>query len=295
MKKKSYIYAVISCLCWGALAPVSKILFTGLSNMAVLGYGSAIGTLVLAGILTARGELGQIRDLNAGEAVRLLLLGTMGYFLYSVLYYRGITVLSSQTACILNYLWPLFTVLFSIPILGEKMTLPKAAAILLSFAGVMLVVLGGSSGAGQSSGSAMGVLCCILAAACYGLFNVLNKRLKGSQLLHMLFYIGIGAVLALVCHAAEGWSWPTPRQWLGLLWLGVFADSIAYLLWAMALECGNTAAVSNIAFTTPVISVLLSSLMLGEVMPHTALVGLVCILGGIILQSLLDQRSAVSE
>ena len=46
---------------------------------------------------TVRGRLGGIM---AG-------LGFVGLFLYSALYYYGLMQLSSQEACIVNYLWPI--------------------------------------------------------------------------------------------------------------------------------------------------------------------------------------------
>ena len=50
-------------------------------------------------------------------------LGFIGLFMYSALYYFGIEQLSSQEACILNYLWPIMIVLFACVILKEKLVL----------------------------------------------------------------------------------------------------------------------------------------------------------------------------
>ena len=49
---------------------------------------------------------------------------------YSGLYYYGLSRLTSQEACILNYLWPMMIVLFSALLLGEKVTVRTAAALL---------------------------------------------------------------------------------------------------------------------------------------------------------------------
>ncbi len=287
---KSYIFAIISCFCWATMAPVSKILFSGLTNMAVLGYGSAIGAVALFIILRITGQVKELRALSIKETGKRLALGILGYFIYSALYYKGIDVLSAQTACILNYLWPLFTVLFSIPILGEKLSISKVGALLLSFGGVCVIVLGGGSAQTGSGNMALGYFACILAAVCYGLFNNLNKRIDGSELVNMFLYIGIGAILALLTHLSEGLVIPTGGEWLGLIWLGIFADGIAYLCWALALNSGDTTTISNIAFSTPIMSVFLSALMLGEHIQISSIAGLGLILGGIIMQTVLDKK-----
>ncbi len=291
---KSHALALASCFCWATMAPVSKLLFRGLSNMAVLGYGSLIGTAALLAFLAARGKLDVLAQLGPRRLLQLVALGALGYFLYSALYYRGISLLPAQTASILNYLWPLATVLFSIPLLHERVTAPKVAALLLSFAGVVAIVALGDAGA-QGGSSILGYACCICGAACYGLFNVLNKRIGGDQNANMVVYIGIGSALALACHVAEGPVLPTPAQWLGLAWIGVFADAVAYLCWALALSGADTARVSNIAFLTPVLSVALCALVLGEEVGLSSALGLTLILGGILLQTFFSERRAKGE
>lgn len=89
----------------------------------------------------------------------------------------------------------------------------------------------------------------------------------------------------------EDWVSLDGRQWLGMLWLGIVVDAIAYLLWAIALNgAGNTAKIANIAYLTPFLSLVVSALLLKEEITLRALVALVFIVGGILLQSLYDQR-----
>lgn len=91
-------------------------------------------------------------------------LGFLGIFLYSGLYYHGLSQLTSQEACILNYLWPMMIVLFSALLLGEKITVRTVAALLLSFSGVVVLTLGGE---GHTEGDALlGTAACVTAALC---------------------------------------------------------------------------------------------------------------------------------
>ena len=121
-------------------------------------------------------------------------LGFLGIFLYSGLYYHGLSQLTSQEACILNYLWPMMIVLFSALLLGEKVTVRTAAALLLSFSGVVVLTLGGE---GHAEGDTLlGTAACVTAALCYGLFCVLNKRQNMDQTVMMVMaWGGDGTVL----------------------------------------------------------------------------------------------------
>ncbi len=220
--KKQVFLALVSCLCWATMAPVSKLLFGSLSNMAVLAYGTLIGTILLMIIAIKKKE--ENVQYSFRDIIIRIGLGTLGYFLYSMFYYRGIRLLPAQTATILNYLWPIFTVFLAIPMLHESMNIRKIIALFISFFGVCIIV-----GMRIEDISLLGCGYCLLGALCYGTFNVLNKRIGKNQYWNMTIYMATGTILAFLCHMYEGIVWPTSTQWLGLLWIGVFADGVAYL------------------------------------------------------------------
>ena len=81
-----------------------------------------------------------------------------------------------------------------------------------------------------------------------------------------------------------------------MLWLGVVISAIAYLLWAMALRgAENTASIANLAYLTPFLSIAVSALLLNETIKPRALLALIFIIGGIILQSLLEKKTKHSQ
>ena len=75
-------------------------------------------------------------------------------------------------------------------------------------------------------------------------------------------------------------------QWLGMLWLGIVVNAVAYLLWALALRgVENTAKIANIAYLTPFLSLVVSALVLKEKIDIRAFIALIFIVGGILFQS----------
>lgn len=78
---------------------------------------------------------------------------------------------------------------------------------------------------------------------------------------------------------------------LGFLWLGIFVNALAYLFWAMALkESDNTARVANFAYLTPFLSLIVSAVLLKEKIELVAVIALVFIIGGILLQYFFDRK-----
>ena len=141
-----------------------------------------------------------------------------------------------------------------------------------------------------TSNTALGMLSCIVAAACYGLFSVLNKKADYNQNIAMMVIWFVVAVCSAVLGPfIEVWKPITGVQWLGMIWLGVVIDAVAYLLWALALKgAENTAKIANLAYLTPFLSVIISAIVLKEQIRMRAIIALIFIVGGILFQSFYD-------
>lgn len=286
--KKPYIFAAVTVCIWSTLAALAKALLADIPNLQTLAISGAFAFLFLLIVNCANGTIKTMTQFTAKDYAVMGGLGFVGLFLYSALYYYGLSQLSSQEACILNYLWPIMLVLFSCVFLKERLTLLKLAAMGCSFLGIVVLSAGGGT---QGGGAWAGMLSCIVAAACYGLFSVLNKKADLDQNITMMVIWLTVAVCSLAAGlATEQWVPIRGVQWLGLLWLGVVVDAVAYLLWALALKhAENTAAVANVAYLTPFLSLVVSALFLKEPIQPRAIAALVLIIGGILLQSLFDK------
>ena len=280
-----YFYAVSAVVIWSTLAAVAKSLLTVIPTFEALFLSSLIASVFLLVQQGIRGGLRVFRAYDWRGYLAMAGLGFVGLFVYSGLYFYGLTQLTSQEACLLNYLWPMMIVLFAALLLGERITLRTAVALLLSFSGVVVLTLGGE-GSAEGNGL-LGTVACLLAALCYGLFCVLNKRRNIDQTVMMILAWGVTAVCSLpVTLLTEEWVTPMWTQWIGLLWLGVFIDAVGYLWWAMALqEVRDAATVANLAYAVPLLSLVVSAITLGEEMSGAAVGALVLIMGGILLQS----------
>ena len=280
-----YFYAISAVVIWSTLAAVAKSILTVIPTFEALFLSSLIASIFLLVQQGVRGGLQVFRAYDGRSYLAMAGLGFVGLFVYSGLYFYGLTQLTSQEACILNYLWPMMIVLFAALLLGEQITLRTAAALLLSFSGVLVLTLGKE---GRADGNAvLGALACVLAAVCYGLFCVLNRKRNADPTVLMTVAWGVTALCALpVMLMTETWVPLSWSQWGGMLWFGIFVNAVGYLWWAMALqEARNSAMVANLAYFVPLLLLVVSAVVLGERMTSAALLALVLIMGGILLQS----------
>lgn len=289
--KKNYIYAIATVLIWSTMASVVKVMLWDIPSLEALSVSSFFAFLFLLIVNTKKGVVKKLRNYSVKDYIIMGGLGFLGLFVYSALYYYGISQLSAQEACILNYLWPIMLVIFSCIILKEKMTIMKGVAMLSSFAGIIILSFGnGSTSTGNIS---LGIISCIVAAACYGLFSVLNKKTDYDQSIAMMIMWLVTAVSSMILGLlTETWVFVRGEQWLGMLWLGAVDHAIAYLLWALALNgTKESAKIANLAYLTPFLSMIVSVVFLKEKLQIKALIALLFIIGGILLQSLCDKKA----
>ena len=282
--KKEYICAIISVLLWSTTATISKLLLGSLDSMQILLVSSLFSFLFLLIINCFNGSIKEIKKYKPKDYLIIFALGVIGIFLYDLFFYLGINAMQASQAFIINYLWPIMTVLFACIILKEKFTIRKIIAIIISFIGVIIVSSNGNLLSIEKS-SLMGTIYCLLAALLYGLFSVLNKKQNYNKYTSMmLFYFNSTIISLIYVIATKRFFVPELSQTLGLLWIGIFTSAIAYTSWALALAKGDTARISNIAYLTPFISLVWIGIVLKEKISFYSVLGLIIIVLGIFIQ-----------
>lgn len=282
--KKEYLFAAVSIVCWGSTAAITKLLLNAISSMQILFYSSFLATVALFLFNVAGHRLGALRQYRGRDFARLIPLGLLGLFVYNLLLYTGIDQMLAQDAFILNYLWPIMTVVFSCIVLKEKMRGRTVIALIISFVGVAVVLTKGDLSSVHMS-DALGIACSLAAAVCYGLFSALNKREQADPFVNMMLYYGASTVMSGLYLTATGeMVLPAAGQLPGILWAGVFVHAVGYSCWAYALKTGNTARISNLAFITPFLSLVYVYFLLHEEIGLFSILGLAIIIFGVLFQ-----------
>lgn len=287
---KRYVYAIVTVMIWSTSATVVKTLLFDIPNLEALAISGCFAFLFLLFMNIKSGRIREMKKYSLRQYGMMCGLGFVGLFFYTALYYYGLSQLRAQDACILNYLWPMMIVIFSCIILKERMTAIKGFAMFCSFVGIVILSWGNSSV--STGNAALGAVSCIVAAACYGLFSVLNKKMNYNQNISMMMvWLTVAVSSMILGPATEVWVPLRGIQWLGIIWVGVFIDAVAYLLWALALNgTEDTAKIANLAYLTPFLSLLVSVVFLKEKMQIRAFAALVFIVGGILLQNIKENK-----
>lgn len=273
---------------WSTLATVSKLLLGSMDSVQVLCISAAFAVVALFIYNAATGKLAVMKQYRWKDYGIMALIGIPGTLFYNLFYYAGASILPASQAFIINYLWPIMSVVFACVLLKEKLTGRKVLAFAISFLGVITVA--GSDLVNFHAQTLWGILLCMGAAVSYGVYTALNQKWSYDKQVAVMVAYGSTFVLCVVINLVMG----TPVQigWgqlAGLGWNGLCVMAVATTTWALALESGNTAKVSNLAYITPFLSLVWVFLVLREVPTPFALAGLCLIVLGIFVQ-LKDKR-----
>ena len=228
-------------------------------------------------------------------------LGLLNPFLYYLVLLKAYDILPAQMAGTLNYIWPLVLVLLSIPMLRQKISLVSILAILVSFAGIMLIsgvfyhparttssqVDATLSGWGDPFGVMLAVGSAIFWAF-YWIFNMKDQREAVSKLF-LNFCFGFFYTLIAV-GVSRDFFIPGWQGFTGGIYIGLFEMGITFVLWLNALKYSiTTAKVSNLIYISPFISLIIIHFIVGEAILLSTIVGLALIVSGILMQQYLKR------
>ena len=263
----------MAVLIWATLA-----LFTtatgAIPPFQLVAMAFAIAFLLALGKWLARGQnvLAQLR-----WPAKVWLVGIGGLFGYHALYFVALKTAPPAPANLVNYLWPLCIVLFSVPLAGETLRWWHLLGVALGLAGTALVLLAGSEVAYEPS-HLIGYIAALGCAVVWGLYSVLSRRFGAVPTDAVGGFCGAAALLALLCHTLfETTVWPdTTWQWLAVLALGIGPAGGAFFLWDIGVKRGDIRALGALSYAAPVLSTMLL-VAFGRAQPSLAL-ALACLL-----------------
>ena len=159
-------------------------------------------------------------------------------------------------AGLIAYLWPLFIVLLSGLLPGERLTRLHILGALLAFAGAALIVLRGAGG--LSAGALPGLGLAFLCALTWAAYSVLSRRLGAVPTASVAVFCLATAVLSALAHLAlEETVWPvTTGGWLAILALGVGPVGIAFFTWDIGMKQGDIQLLGVASYAAPLLSTL---------------------------------------
>ena len=290
MDKKGYlgdILIIIAGLFWGSMG----IFVRHLNSLGFSSIQVACLRLTTAGILFALILL--IKDRKGFKiAVRdiplFLALGLVSILFFTCCYFTAIRLMTMSTAAILLYTSPIWVMILAVIFLKEKFTLQKAIALVLAFAGCILV-----SGFGGKV-TVVGILVGLGSGLGYGLYSIfgtfaLKKYSPYTVTCYTFLIAGLGSVFVAnpvdlfnKISAVEN----KPALFGFVLLTSVVTAVIPFLLYTLGLNMTTAGKAAVLATVEPAAATLFGFFVMKETVGPIAIVGILLVFAAIAVLSL---------
>ena len=193
----------------------------------------------------------------------LLLRGALGFVALTSFYY-AVVHLPLADATVIQYTNPVFAALIAAAALGERLRAREAALVLISLVGVFLAARPGFLFGGAALPLlpvAVGLLGAIFSAAAYVTVRKLGET---DHTMVIVFYFSAVATVGAIPLAAGSALWPTPREWLVLVGVGI-ATQLGQVFMTIGLRKEKAGRATAASYLAIVFSALWGFLFFGEV------------------------------
>jgi drug/metabolite transporter (DMT)-like permease len=273
---------------WAVSGVFGKIVMTGtMSPARLVFYRSVLSALLLLGVLLWRDR--SLLLLGPRHVPFFLAMGILGLALTQFTYYAAIQSLSVGLAILLQYLAPLWMLLFERFWLKIPLTRVRLAAVTLALAGCAMVSI--QTGTARQWGN-VGVFLGLSAGVCFAFYTLMTRHaLKSHRDLTILFY---SFLFSALFWSASPDSWQPlshiePFKIWMILYVVVFGTIFPFFLFIHAMKHLSASHTGIISTLEPVVAAVIAWIFLHEELTGLQLSGGLCVLLAIVMLHLGSQ------
>jgi len=270
---------------WGSMGIfVRRLTDYGFSSIQIVAIRVTLAALVFCILLFIKDPSGF--RISVKDIPLFLGLGFGSILFFTVCYFTAITMMPLSTAAILLYTSPIWIMLMSVLFFREKLTGRKLLALVLAFAGCVLV--SGVSGEGMTL---TGLLVGLGSGIGYGLYSILGTvALRRYSPYTVTTYTFVFAALGswLICRPAEMLAkFAAAPNLPGLVFFCVLTALVTavipFLAYTLGLQTVEASRAGILATVEPLVATLFGILVFSESLTLLSGLGMLLILAAVVL------------
>jgi drug/metabolite transporter (DMT)-like permease len=284
-----------SALPWGALGLLAVLIFAWGGNytwislalrdvgpwtFTALRYAGA--AIVIGMVLALRGGPGHIMPVR-GERARLAVIGLLQGAVLTILLTLSLQWIESTHTILLMYTNPLWALLWSVLLLGERFSAASVAGIALGLLG--MAILTNPLAMPWNAVTIPGVVCALAATIAWALGSVLYRRGRWQSTFwqQVFWQLAVSGIAVAIPALLLEWNHPirlTPQLIANAIYNILVPTALAFWCWSQALTRLRASTASQILLLSPVFGVAQSHFVLGEPLTPAVLASAACVITG---------------
>jgi drug/metabolite transporter (DMT)-like permease len=283
-----YLLLCITALCWAGNAIVGRLAAGHIPPVTLSFLRWALAFLMILPL--AWKHLASDWRAIRSRLGTMVLLSLTGIAAFNTLQYWALEHTQALNTLLLQSSGPLFVAVWSLILLGIRLTLMQIGGIVLSLTGVLVILLHGDLTALTSIAFNKGDIIFTVALAIFGLYSALSlKRPHIHGLSFATFTFGCGAACLIPLLIWELLSRPVmqlePLNLLALLYVAVFPSTLAYLCFNRAVQLIGANRAAPVFHVVPVFGSVMAMIFLGERPQMFHFIGFALVLTGVYVAS----------
>lgn len=281
IKKKAVLFTVLAGFLWGTSFPAIKIGLQYMDAYTFVFLRFLVASLVMLAVMLLT------RNFSLNKKRLILSLGIVNGAAY-LLQYLGMVHTSAAAASLYVNLTVIWVALLSPLALKERLGGKKAASVIVSLIGVVLMTTN-LDFASIGTATTLGSFLVIGAGFLWAIFIIYNKPLvnENSNLIQSMTWLLVFTLLPLLPAAVSivGLAALPAAAWLAIVYTAVFCWVIPYYLWLKGLQHISPVTSTVVLLTEIIVAAAISLLFLGEAFTFFSGIGALLIVIAILLAS----------
>ena len=288
LANQPYLLLSITALCWAGNAIVGRMAAGHIPPVTLSFLRWSLAFLIVLPFAWKH----LVRDWSAirGRLGIMIVLSITGIGAFNTLQYWALEHTQALNTLLLQSAGPLVVAVWSLALLGIRLTLAQAAGIMLSMAGVLIILMHGDLTKLSNIEFNRGDLIFLIALAIFGLYSVLSLKRPGIHALSFVaFTFGAGAACLIPLFIWELFTRPLMRidaaNLLSLFYVALFPSTIAYLCFNRGVQLIGANRAAPFFHVVPVFGTVMSIIFLGEHPQVFHFIGFALVLTGVFVAS----------
>ena len=288
LANQPYLLLSITALCWAGNAIVGRLAAGHIPPVTLSFLRWSLAFLIIVPFAWKH----LVRDWPAIRARlgTMIILSVTGIGAFNTLQYWALEHTQALNTLLLQSAGPLFVAIWSLILLGVRLTLAQAGGVALSLMGVLVILLHGDLTALASIEFNKGDVIFTVALAIFGLYSVLSlKRPEIHGLSFVGFTFGCGAAALVPLLIWELLTRPLMQldtaNLLSLFYVAVFPSTVAYLCFNRGVQLIGANRAAPFFHVVPVFGTVMSIIFLGEHPQPFHFIGFALVLVGVFVAS----------
>lgn len=281
-----HIAALFTLIVWGTTYVSTKVLLADFQPVEILFFRFMMGLIALFIAYPHR-----LKETTKKQELTFALAGLSGLTLYYLLENIALTYTSASNVGVIISVAPFFTaVLSSVFLKEEKLSAGFFLGFLVAMAGICIISFNGA----ELNLNPKGDILALIAAFVWALYAVLSKKIAGYgyniiQSTRRIFTYGIIFMIPALFFfdfKMDFTRFLEPVNFLNIVYLGLCASALCFVTWNFAVKCLGAVKTSIYIYASPVITVIMSVIILDEKVTFLSAAGIILTLAGLLLSEI---------